>query len=175
MNSIRKKLSKITDTLDLSTQKNLLENLIKEKKITIQIIESKYPIQLYSCAVYVLGFENDDYYEHIAAGEKEAYAGPEFIGFMINKGYLQEHKKSNSTSKNIIVYKHDDKIKHVGLTVSKTRARSKWGLGYLYEHDIFEVPEEYGNDIELYSPLDKEKALDYFIEFARSKGIKFEE
>jgi hypothetical protein len=171
---IRDLLSEITSTTDLILQKKLLDQHILTDSNSIAILESVHPIETYSCAVFALGFVKDEYYESIACGQNEAYASPEFISFLIAKGYIKLIKDKTLYDKSLIVYKDKERVRHVGINVSKGRVRSKWGLGYLYEHGVFEIPLQYGNDVEFYKNIDKELALDYFIEFARIKGVRFE-
>ena len=134
---IRKILSEITSTNDLALQKNLLDqHILKSDKNNISIINSLYPIDCYSCAVYALGFVGDNYYESIACGEPEAYASPEFISFLITKGYIKEIGDYEKYMESLVVYRNNNLVRHVGLMVAEDKVKSKWRLGYLYEHDM---------------------------------------
>jgi len=59
---------------------------------------------------------------------------------------------------------------HAGLAQTNLRVISKWGIGHLYEHELWDVPESYGTSIRFFKQLPCEEALDLFVQFAREKG-----
>lgn len=173
---LRERLRQITETEDVSTHSILLEELSSEIQNTIQILESEYPIDRYTCFVYVFDFIEDPEYVGIAShGIGRVFAGTAFMNYLIDENYLKEISEEDVKVDDIVVYFNENEIKHAGQYKSKNRVISKWGIGNLYEHSNFEVPIQYGDTIRYYSKLDKEPALDYFVEFAKLNGILFDE
>jgi hypothetical protein len=56
-----------------------------------------------------------------------------------------------------------------------TRVLSKWGVGLLYEHAIWEVPLRYGQEVQYFVGTDDDASLDLFIRYAESRGFRFQE
>lgn len=173
---LRERLKQITETEDISTHSILLEELSSEIHNTIQILESEYPIDRYTCFIYVLNFTEDPEYINIASfGIGRVFAGTAFMNYLVDKNYLKEVTEGDAKEGDIVVYYNDNEIKHAGIFKSKNRVISKWGIGNLYEHSNYEVPSQYGDTIRYYKKLDKETALNYFVEFAKLNGILFED
>ena len=61
--------------------------------------------------------------------------------------------------------------KHVGVIAASGRITSKWGTYPLYEHDVAEVSEEYGEEIKFYERPSPAEALSLFIKFAHECGL----
>jgi len=69
----------------------------------------------------------------------------------------------------IIVWSDEEKIKHVGLVSGKDVAKSKWGIGNLYEHGFQEVPESYGSNLTFFEPIDGQLGLEMLSRFLERK------
>jgi hypothetical protein len=48
---------------------------------------------------------------------------------------------------------------------------SKWGIGHLYQHQLFEVPESYGSKLRFFTRLSYNEAYSYFRSFAEENGM----
>jgi hypothetical protein len=62
---------------------------------------------------------------------------------------------------------------HAGLVLANHRVASKWGVGHLYEHALWEVPQSYGSATRFLKRLCHDEAMDYFIQYAKDKGMLF--
>ena len=71
----------------------------------------------------------------------------------------------------VIYFNKDGRIKHAGLNRGSGRVESKWGMGGLFEHDVFDVPESYGNVVRLFGKIPSKAAIEYFVRFAEEKGV----
>ena len=172
---LRERLKQITEIEVVSTHSILLEELSSEIQNTIQILESQYPINRYTCFVYIFDFTVDPEYVGIASsGIGRVIAGTAFMNYLIDENYLEEITEEDVNVDDIVVYFNDVEIKHAGKYKSKNRVISKWGIGNLYEHYIFEAPIQYGDIVRYYEKLSKESALDYFVEFAKLNRIILE-
>ena len=173
---LRKRLKQLTDNCDTSIHHELLVVLSGEIKNTIRLLDSEHPIDRYTCIVYVFNLVDDPEYVEIASfGIGRVFAGPEFVSFLLSNNYIERINENEASAEDIIIYFDQSEIKHAGKIKAKCRIVSKWGIGHLYEHGIFEVPEQYGGEVRFYRQLPKEEVLDYFVEFARHKGMIFEE
>ena len=65
----------------------------------------------------------------------------------------------------LVIYFRDAHAEHVG--VGRERIISKWGLNPIYEHEIMEVPESYGDKFLRYRRPLQGDAVRAFIEFVR--------
>ena len=135
-------------------------------------MDSSFPIEKYTCIPYVFDLVDEPNCKEISQlGVGRVFPSPKFVEFLINRKYLKEIKHKNDQVGDIVLYSDDNEIKHVGKLIEKDRFISKWGIGYLYEHNIFEVPISYGNNISFFKSINREEAIKYFIEYAVSEGI----
>ena len=47
---------------------------------------------------------------------------------------------------------------------------AKWGIGYLFEHELLEVPDSYGSEVRFFKGLVYASAIAYFVRFAKENG-----
>lgn len=175
MQSLRTELQNLTLISDVHQHRDLLERLSKKIPNSIRILKSPHPIDRYTCFVYAFEFTNDHRYFDIASfGLGRVFASPDFVKYMIEKKYLSEIDCATVANGNLIIYCRDGNITHGGKFGENGRVVSKWGIGHLYEHDILEVPEGYGNEFRCYKEISTEKALNYFREYAEHMGLEFE-
>jgi hypothetical protein len=62
-------------------------------------------------------------------------------------------------------------VTHIGIVNGSGRARSKWGIGQLYEHALMEVPIQYGDDVE---SIGRDSVLNHFVDYAWTMGFRLE-
>jgi hypothetical protein len=73
------------------------------------------------------------------------------------------------------MYFNQGRWTHVGRTAGPARAISKWGVGLLYEHDLSEVPEQYGDEVRFFHNPGLDASLDLFVRYAKARGMQFED
>jgi hypothetical protein len=121
-----------------------IEALRAEHDHSIAVIESKHSIDRYTCGVHAFHLVEDPTYVEVAGfGLGLTFAGPEFITFLLSKQLLTPRQSSALTG-DLILYFDTGAFRHVGRMKSETRVLSKWGTGWLYEHGVQEVPQNYG-------------------------------
>ena len=74
--------------------------------------------------------------------DKESGALEEICRDLITEGFVSLHDEKRDDDK-IVVYFNRDSVKHFGM-IDGDRVVSKWGRGYTWKHDLFEVPLSYG-------------------------------
>jgi hypothetical protein len=169
---LRRKLENITKNNSVDQQPRLIEALRKEIPHTIQIAVSELPIEKYTCIPYAFDLSNNpDYSEISKLGMGRVFASMDFVGYLLNKKSLAEKCQNGVTTNDIVLYFAQDNVMHAGKVVNIDRLISKWGIGNLYEHDLYEVPESYGNEVRFFRMLDKHKALELFLDYAEYQGI----
>jgi hypothetical protein len=62
----------------------------------------------------------------------------------------------------LVVWSKHSVIRHVGVIAGDDRAISKWGIGYIFEHGLLEVPQDFGSELTFYSSLSSDNAWDLF-------------
>jgi hypothetical protein len=171
---LRQKLQTMTEVEDGTQHPALLEALTKEYPNTIQIVQSPYPLARYTCLVHAFGFIEQPEYLAIATRpfNRVAYASPDFAHSLLDQHLLQEISFADVRQGDFVFYFNDEgRLKHAGVYLENERVLSKWGLGYLYNHAILEVPEAYGNTVRFFKQVPVEDILCHFKRFAKEKGI----
>jgi len=123
--------------------------------------------------MYVLDFTEKPQYIAIAArGLRRVYAGPGFAHWLLDQGLVDEVSPSAARQGDLLFYFDDEgRFTHAGLWVGNQRVVSKWGIGHLYEHGLFELPESYGTNVRFFKRLPYDKAYDLFKRFAQENGV----
>lgn len=85
--------------------------------------------------------------------------GTDFINRMISGGFLVRDDNGS-----IIVYFKNGKPVHAG-KIKNNRIVSKWGVGLLWEHDVWEIPNSYGDKNLRFRETDRESIEGEFIKY----------
>jgi hypothetical protein len=111
--------------------------------------------------MHALDFTEKPEYELLARWRyDDRFAGPVFIEWLLGNGRLVEIECSNAANRDLVFYFDDQgRSKHAGLWLGDKRVQSKWGIGHLYKHQIFEVPESYGTNVRFFKRLPFEEAF----------------
>src|SRR6266851_5671606 len=106
--------------------------------------------QPYNCFTHALGLLDSDRVQKVLQRDADWYGfagikvGSEFMARLIADQTLTSHSAGELT-----VYFFDVTPRHAGL-VTGERVRSKWGIGNLWDHAVWEVPASYGETVERY-------------------------
>lgn len=164
----------MTEQMDVARHPVLLEQLTRECPNSICRLESSHRIGRYSCLMHALDFTEKKEYIAIATYPGlNVFAGAEFAQWLIDRGHLIEVPQENAGQGDLIMYFNESHFKHIGILLDGRRVVSKWGVGHLYEHALWEVPESYGTGVQFFRSLVYDDAIDYFTDFAEEKGIPF--
>lgn len=175
MSGLRHALQAMTEETDGARHPELLRKLSREHPNTITILESLHPLHRYTCFVHALGFTEKPQYVLIAQnGFNSVYASPEFAHWLFNQGRLTEVTESDLVPNDLAFYTSTDgRFRHAAIFFGSDRFQSKWGLGYLFEHRLFEIPNSYGNSARFFRGLSYAQAIRSFVCYAESKGMHF--
>lgn len=173
--TLRRKLLEITEAAPLHEHPARIEALLSEHNHSIAVIESEHPIERYTCGVHAFHLVEDPTYIEVADfGLGRTFAGPEFINFLLQRQLLLQ-RLSSVLPGDLILYFDNGVFRHVGRMKTETRILSKWGTGWLCEHGVWEVPLNYGEEIQYFVGPDEDASFNLFIQYAESKGFQFGE
>ena len=151
--------------------RRLLADLTRECPNTICIRESPHPIKCYRCLEHVLEFAENSTYIGVRSCEiDDINAGPLFAHWLIDKNILVELSRAKAGDSDFVFYFNKGTWKHAGLWSRYGRVISKWGQGHLYEHELFEVPMSFGNNVKYYRRLPCDDAIALFLRYAIEKN-----
>lgn len=169
----RQQLGKIPN-LEKSQQVSKLEELRNVFNHTVDALDSDDLFfgaeNTYNCFAYALNLIGQRQYIDIAGQyPNDVFANSDFVTFLLKNGRISETKGDGI----IIYFSPTGKPTHAG-RISGNSVKSKWGTGLLFKHNIFDIPISYGNNYKKYVALKPDLSLEYFYDFAETKGREFE-
>jgi hypothetical protein len=176
MEELRKQLSIMTQNENVAEHEAILASITEGLPNSIKVLPSTVPLERYTCIVHVFGFTEKPEYVGIAAfGTGRVFAGIEFVHWMLDRGKLMEIQFQECQKGDIILYFALGKVAHGGLVTANSRVVSKWGIGLLCEHEVYEIPAKYGEDVHYFQRPPYETVYDLFCQYAEDSGIVFAE
>ena len=168
---LRQRLEEMTHVDDVSRHPALLATLGHECPNTATILDSAHPIRRYTYLMRVFDFAERAEYAAIATLGR-VYAASAFVHWLLDKCLLAEVTQADGREGDLVFYFSDDgRFKHAGLCRGNGQVMSKWGIGHLYQHGLFEVPESYGDKVRFFRKLSYDEAFGYFSCFAIENGV----
>ena len=151
--ALRRKLGKLVSSED---EENWWRRELFEKNTRAQIpseleIITSPPTEEanYNCFVYVLGLQNDRRFLGNGGWEFTRKPGSVFDE-MISASILESVNVPKS--RDMILYRaREGMISHVGLMGDANTVVSKWSWRPLLKHNVFDVPDHYGDKVEFYT------------------------
>lgn len=169
---LRRKLREMIAVSDAYRHPSLLRRLSRIHRNSIRLLPSSHPIYRYTCLMHVFSFvEHSDYIGIAHHGQGHVFAGADFAHWLITRGLLLPLRPEEARDGDLVFYFCDGWFKHAGMLTGGGRVISKWGTGQLYEHDPYEVPDHYGDELRYFASLSCETAYEYFRWFAAEQGI----
>ncbi len=169
---LRQKLQELTENTTVEEHPRLLNEVSSEIAHSIRILDSEFSTDSYTCFPYAFDLVDDpDYIEISKLGSGRVYANSEFVAYLLEHGSLTEICSDDVNTNDIVLYFVRSQPVHSGKALTNKRVISKWGIGYLYEHDLLDAPESYGDEIQFYKGVSKETATWLFLDYAEFQGI----
>ena len=169
---LRELLQQITHEANVTTHAPRIEEARAQYGHAIAVLTAEDDNRRYNCVMYALGIEIDrEYFAMSTCCPEQVHASTEFLQFLYDEGDLIE--RQDCVPGCLVVYSREARFRHIGKAVEGGRVRSKWGIGHLYEHGLFEVPDSYGTEVRFFEPLDRETVLDAFYHHAQQNGVVF--
>lgn len=148
----------------------LMERLAKSHPHSIQCVEHAFGAQRrtwdYNCHAFTLGLNKSEEFWDARPECDKGLPESDFMETLIEKGMLEPRSRDEPKDGDILVYYLKSSLKHSGILVDTERARirSKWGPGHLWEHDIGEVPLNYGEVVIPFNPPNRSTILTLYLE-----------
>jgi hypothetical protein len=162
MEHLREELEKLSKLDTQATQTQRMQELKEEFGHTIQCLENPYLGEPYNCYMYALDVVGAKEITSILRAKVDTLKfGDEFIQLLIDQGIA----KPSPTGK-LVIYFHKGVPKHGAKKLAGQRMVSKWGLGGLWEHAPFEIPNTYGDSYRIFSVTDKQAIIKAFLTYA---------
>jgi hypothetical protein len=168
---LREKLQALTEVQNVARHPALLTEVTRVWPNSIRVVGSPHPIGRYTCLMHVFDFaEKPEYIAIAGGGSRRVFAGANFAQWLIERGLLIAVSRAAAQEGETLFYFREGKFKHAGLWRRNRRVLSKWGVGHLYDHGLFEVPMSYGTDISFYKRQSYKDVFELFRQFAEEEG-----
>lgn len=165
---LRELLQQITHDAAIATHSPRIEEARATFGHSISVLTEEVGNRAYNCVMYALGIDSHvEYFAMSTHCPEEVHASTDFLHFLYDEGALIE--RNDYAPGCLVVYSLEGRFRHIGRAVDGGRVRSKWGIGNLYEHRLFEVPISYGTEIRFFEPLDAEDVLNAFYEYESTR------
>lgn len=164
---LRNKLRNITQAIKIDYNRDKYREDIEALKKAYShsiILKEKVGHDRYNCYMYALDLHVDPIRSTIFNNHKtgrDPFPDEKFIMYCLEKDYLIKTKWEDIKDGDIILYFDNNNPKHAGKIFSK-RVISKWGDLDLWNHDIWEIPANYGKEAVFYKKLEKNDVLKYY-------------
>ena len=156
------------DPKDVAKQIPDVKHLRRRHDHAIRLIEavaeaSAGPGQ-YNCYMYALNVHRSPAVTDLLARRNIAF-GNDFMAWLIESGRLTPISADAAAAGDIVLYSDRSGPKHAGRWDGKA-VQSKWGLGHLWSHRVFEVRSSYGDAAQAYQRVDSAAMAQWFVEYA---------
>jgi hypothetical protein len=159
---LRQQLNRMTEDADVEDHPRILAEVSRQFGNAIVIQQSAVPLNRYTCLVHVLNFAECAEYVAIASrGIPDGFAGARFGDWLLAHDCLDTADGAGAVGQ-LVFYLRDSNFAHAGLVTAEGRITSKWGVGQLVEHALWEVPECYGENVLYFHRPTDERALELF-------------
>jgi len=119
----------------------------------------------YNCFVYAFGLEKD---REFLGGQNPIQK--EFVRYLLSKGVLQAKDKPEAGD--LVFYEDAFKaITHGGIMRSPAKVISKWMWGCTIEHDLWDVPSSFGDNVFFCSPVESRMVRHIYQEY-KDSGVE---
>lgn len=121
----------------------------------------------FNCYQHSFGLARAESVTRIMREYWHVFPGREFVQFLLDTR-LQDIPTDEVQDGDHVIYAGEE-IEHAGI-VRERRIESKWGLGHLWRHGVYEVPLRYGNRVRFFRQLTPETCVRAFLEYGAERG-----
>jgi len=123
-------------------------------------------IDRYNCFEFALGLAGRREVMLISSFVPSTCCNATFVEYLIPSPLTAVGKSPSDGD--LVLYRDSQQFTHAGL-IHHNRVLSKWGEGYLWLHDLLEVPASYGDSVSFFASPNPDEILTKFIEFAHQR------
>ena len=125
----------------------------------------------YNSFGFALDLADSERHIAVATHFRNIHSDNAFVSHLLKNGGLEEIQTDALHKGDVVIYFHNADPAHAG-KVFGDRVISKWGLGNLWEHALFEIPVSYGTDVRYFRALGAGPAEAAFLKYAQSRGVQ---
>jgi len=165
--ALRRLLYEITETESSKLHAQLIHaGVARYPNAVVRVMDTNANVSrtVFNCVMYA--FDWVDCAEPNVVG-----TGPQQYRFLIDTVFMEkvisqqliiETPAALANTTDLVVYFDGLQLRHVAKIMSESTCASKWGVGHLYEHGLWDVPETYGNQVKYFKVPDR-AALEQFL------------
>jgi hypothetical protein len=145
--ALRNALQRITDERNAVEHPVLIAELARQHPHSVVWKGGHDQHPPYNCFQFALGLERSErIYDLLVEDDRNGRRldlkfGTEFVERLVLKSMIRETSAGHLT-----LYLRDARPRHAGRLVREGVVLSKWGIGHLWEHGLWEVPSSYGGE-----------------------------
>lgn len=111
----------------------------------------------FNCFAYAFDLFDEADYVRIVIAEQRAggntfFANSRFAEYLVSIGAVHPICRRDLEARDIALYGNRTQPRHAARITGGDRLVSKWGLGHLYRHGLWEVPARYGHTVRFVRP-----------------------
>lgn len=107
----------------------------------------------FNCFAYALRLDGNPQFDQCVKAHgthPEPLIHSRFIEHLLRQGIVTVRRGIDYSCDDVVLYYQGQQMKHAARVVTANgKLVSKWGVGRIYEHDLFEVPSSYGDTIKI--------------------------
>ena len=120
----------------------------------------------FTCFQYALDLiDLPDQVRLITSRFPRVFVGSDFFGWL-TANILQPTGLDHAREGDLVLYLAGGRVEHAA-RLSADLLISKWGLGHMWRHGLFEVPEAFGGKVKCFQAFSSDAAGDAFIKYAK--------
>jgi len=172
---LRERLKTACDHVTPERNIEFVRAISTEYGCDIASLPSAHDLARYTCLMHALDFvEKPEYLSVAILMSPNIHAGKKFAEWLLARGALEEIRAVSIPVGTLVMYFDEGgAFTHIGVIVEGNRVQSKWGTLGLYEHNLFDIPSNYGDSVRYFGPLPYEVAIELFFDYAKENGIEF--
>lgn len=170
--ALRKELEKIAREKDISTHPAKIAALSRRFNCSLKILPDYVPMpgRNFNCYEYALGLNavlrNSTL---VILSELGALVDYRFINYLKELSLLHKRSFDDLQDGDLVIYYQGTTAQHAGKW-RNGRVISKWGSGLIYDHELFEVPLNYGDPC-FCEAISSAVAKETFLNYARQRNV----
>lgn len=169
---LRRELQLITggDSGNIAQHPQLIAELRKSIPHSIRPapadITPPIPLGQYNCFEFAFGIAGDPNVVQISEFFPSTCCNTDFATYLVKKSILTTI--AVPSPRDLVLYRDTRCFTHAAV-VRVDSTISKWGIGHLLIHSLWEIPTSYGEDMAYYRFTDPPNLSQKFVEFARGR------
>lgn len=136
-----------------------------------EVIPEERKTWAFNCYEFALGLRDRPEIKRIASGPSGIFPGDDFAQWFLTEKITLEITWDQREDNDLVVYLDKGQVRHFGL-IHEEKIISKWGGNHIWEHGLFEVPINYGDEARFFKYIIPEKSVEAFLKYYSQKQGK---